>query len=562
MKLKATSKAANINRGDRKMKHTKRILTMILVLVLVLSFIPVANAYESYGDTAYVTEPNELPAVLENSSVSTIIVDTDVAYTGSLTIPSGKYVLFYKALEVQDGSELVVEGGAALELDYYLYVDGTVINNGEIYSYGAPIVGNESTTNVITGNGVLNLYDTDTFYYDEAGNPTGVSEIYYGYIQDVTVSCEQCHYLNVTTANFNNVEDMSVYDSVYVVPSYQSGANKLTISSEIVVPNLMFMISATADANGNRNGVSWCDVTIAKGGHLIVEDYCGINAADIAIHNGGQLTIGGGSDIFGRQQYYGNAGGIVVDEGGILDVNELYIGAGTDGYEDAEVIVRGELLIGSGIQADGALRATTDLTAARKDGLVSGNLYFPFFDTQYGRYYHNAVVYCKNHDIINGMTDTEFGINGVTTRGQLVTLLYRLAGSPSVEGVSNPFKDVEKGRFYFNAVLWASSNGITSGVSADAFDPNGAVTRQQIAAFLYRYAKYAGYDVDARADLSSFPDAGSVGAFAKNAMRWAVAEGLINGVQSGSDTLLQPSADATRAQVATILYRFITEKAE
>ena len=132
----------------------------------------------------------------------------------------------------------------------------------------------------------------------------------------------------------------------------------------------------------------------------------------------------------------------------------------------------------------------------------------------------------------------------------LVTILYRMEGKPSTAGGSNPFADVPAGAWYTDAVVWAADQGIVNGVSATQFAPDASITREQIAAILFRYAKAAapGQNV-----LAAFPDVGSVSAYAREAMSWAVEQALINGM----DGRLAPTQGATRAQIATILARYI-----
>lgn len=144
------------------------------------------------------------------------------------------------------------------------------------------------------------------------------------------------------------------------------------------------------------------------------------------------------------------------------------------------------------------------------------------------------------------------------TRAMAVTVLYRQAGSPSVDGLKNIFKDVPDDQYYADAVIWANSKGIVSGVSADRFDPSGKITREQMVAIFYRYAKACGLDVSGRADLSAFPDAGSVSAYALDAMSWAVDAGLIRGTTNGSGSLiLAPRKNMTRAECATVFMGFV-----
>ena len=175
----------------------------------------------------------------------------------------------------------------------------------------------------------------------------------------------------------------------------------------------------------------------------------------------------------------------------------------------------------------------------------------PFTDVTEGDWFYDAVRYAYETGLMDGVGDSLFAPNSETTRAQLVTILYRLAGQPAVSG-DLPFTDVEAGTWYTDAVLWAAQNGIVNGVSDTQFAPGDDLTRQQLVTIFYRYAESKGYDVSASADLSGYPDAGQVQDYAQPAMAWAVAEGIVEGV----DGTLNPAGNASRAQIATILMRF------
>ena len=158
---------------------------------------------------------------------------------------------------------------------------------------------------------------------------------------------------------------------------------------------------------------------------------------------------------------------------------------------------------------------------------------------------------------MDGMGGGLFGVNGTMTRGQMVTILYRIAGKPSVEGLENPFRDVAEGRYYTDAVIWAAANGIVEGMEEGVFAPEGAVTRQQVAVILYRHSGAEAGNEDL---LSSYPDGKQVAPYARQAMNWAVSQGLIRGVENGGVTTLSPAATATRAQMATIFLRYLEQQ--
>ena len=176
----------------------------------------------------------------------------------------------------------------------------------------------------------------------------------------------------------------------------------------------------------------------------------------------------------------------------------------------------------------------------------------PFGDVKSGDWFYNDVKYVYDKGMMAGTAADVFAPNATTTRAMIVTILYRLEGSPAVTGTS-AFVDVPAGQWYTDAVNWAAANQIVKGTSATTFAPNDSITREQMAAILYRYAQYKGYDVTKKADLSGYSDNGQVSAYAKDALAWANAAKLINGV---TNTTLAPQGNATRAQVSAILHRF------
>lgn len=176
----------------------------------------------------------------------------------------------------------------------------------------------------------------------------------------------------------------------------------------------------------------------------------------------------------------------------------------------------------------------------------------PFTDVSTSDWFYDDVAFVYKNGLFSGTDSRSFSPNASMTRAMLVTVLYRLEGEPTVTGRSS-FTDVRSGAYYEKSVIWAAANGIVTGTDSTSFSPDAKVTREQLAAILYRYAQYRKLDTDASAKLNSFTDADSVSAYASEALGWAVSEGLINGA-SGK---LMPKGDATRAQVAAILHRFV-----
>ena len=176
-----------------------------------------------------------------------------------------------------------------------------------------------------------------------------------------------------------------------------------------------------------------------------------------------------------------------------------------------------------------------------------------FIDVAPDAWYKDAVQYAYDNGLMTGVSDTEFAPEATTTRAMIVSILARLEGVESAEAAG--FADVDD-EWYATAVNWAANVGVVNGYEDNTFKPNTAITREQLAAILMNYAAYKGYDVSARADLSHYSDADSISSWANDVLLWAVAEGLLTGV---TDDTIAPQAHATRAQVAAILQRFLSE---
>ena len=177
--------------------------------------------------------------------------------------------------------------------------------------------------------------------------------------------------------------------------------------------------------------------------------------------------------------------------------------------------------------------------------------FLPFRDVARGEWFRDAVSYVYTARLMNGTSPDLFSPWETTTRGMIVTILYRYDGSPAAGMTS--FPDVPPGEYYAAPVSWAAASGVVKGYETGLFEPQNPITREQMAAILYRYAQQKGLDVSGRADLSVYADAGQVSPYAKDAMAWAVHTQLITGVDSRT---LQPGGSAVRAQVATIMMRF------
>ena len=183
-----------------------------------------------------------------------------------------------------------------------------------------------------------------------------------------------------------------------------------------------------------------------------------------------------------------------------------------------------------------------------------------FADVASDAWYADAVQYVYENGLMSGTSETTFSPNLTTTRGMIVTTLYRLEGSPDLsdDNLGYPYADVDANAYYADAVYWTRQNGIVAGMSAEQFAPSNAITREQLTAILYRYAQFKGYDVSVgeNTNILSYTDFAALDAYAIPAMQWACGAGIITGM---SEATLGPDGSATRAQVATILMRFCEE---
>ena len=201
---------------------------------------------------------------------------------------------------------------------------------------------------------------------------------------------------------------------------------------------------------------------------------------------------------------------------------------------------------------DGTYSFTMPNGAANVYARFSGSG-LPFADVPSGSWYYDDVAYVYDTGLMTGLTATAFGPNLSTTRGMIVTILWRMENEPAAKH-GCPFADVRRGSYYEQAIAWASENGIVTGFDSSTFAPARAITREQLAAILFRFAAYRGMDaVTLRENLSSFQDQAAISAYAVSALNWAVGEGLMQ----GTGDKLEPTGNATRAQVAAMLRRFM-----
>lgn len=201
---------------------------------------------------------------------------------------------------------------------------------------------------------------------------------------------------------------------------------------------------------------------------------------------------------------------------------------------------------------------TTEDTDKEEDKDDEETTELNFTDVKESDWFFKGVEYVVDKGIMSGVSENEFAPSGKLTRAMLVQMLYNMESRPACDA-ENAFMDVPVGQWYTDAVIWANDAKIVSGMGEGLFAPNMEITREQMVAMLYNYAKYKGYDVTASADLSKFADNASVSTWAQPAMQWAVAEGYISGM---GDNQLAPQGTATRAEIASVIMRFMEATAE
>lgn len=252
--------------------------------------------------------------------------------------------------------------------------------------------------------------------------------------------------------------------------------------------------------------------------------------------------------------------GYVVDKIEIVDLEGDKIDAKKVDDEDGKYTFRMEncdVTVTVTFKEEGKTTEDTD-KEEDKDEETTETTELNFTDVKESDWFYKGVAYVVDKGIMSGVSENEFAPSGKLTRAMLVQMLYNMESRPACDA-ENAFMDVPVGQWYTDAVIWANDAKIVSGMGEGLFAPNMEITREQMVAMLYNYAKYKGYDVTASADLSKFADNASVSTWAQPAMQWAVAEGYISGM---GDSQLAPQGTATRAEIASVIMRFMEATAE
>ena len=318
---------------------------------------------------------------------------------------------------------------------------------------------------------------------------------------------------------------------------------------------------------GSRSNYRFIEWTSSNGGTFgdasSAQTTFTMPAADTTItaawsYNGGSSSGGSSYDYYTITASAGT-GGSISPSGSVSvreDTDKTFTITPDSGYHISDVLVDGKSVgaVTSYTFEDVQKKHTIEAVFAKDNPDTGADN--PFTDVRPDDWFYEAVMFVYQNNLMNGTSATTFSPNDATTRAQIATIFYRMAGSPAVEN-TNPFTDVPYGPgtdWYYDAVLWVQQNGIMQGYGDNLFGPGDPVTREQLAVIFYNYAKFKGYDTTASGDLSGFTDAGDLSPWAQEAMKWAVGSGVMSGKGNG---ILDPKGTATRAEIAAMLQNFI-----
>ena len=499
-----------------------------------------------------------------------------------------------KDLEIKSGETLTIPEGSTLNTNNNLTNNGTIVNTGDTLNGEPDGTGKIETTPTIDTqpeNQTVTAGNTATFTVDANGenlsyqwqqkttdsgsdwtNVGSATSSNTYTIDNTTTSMSGYQYRCVVNNSAGSVTSNAVTLTVNAATVPVTGVSLTPASLSLFTGDTATLTATVQPSNATNQNVTWSsdkpDVATVDAAGKVTAVGAGTATITVTTADGSKQAT---CSVTVTRPYIPPANPnykitVEATQGGTVTADPTAAKAGTTvtltpvpdrGYQVGTVAVTDRFgePVAVTEQADGTY------TFTMPSGQVKVEVTFvesqpeplPFTDVKEGDWFHDAVRYVYDTGLMDGVGDGLFAPNATTNRAMVVTILYRLAGEPDVSGDVS-FTDVEPGLWYTDAVLWAAQKGIVNGISETEFAPSGDLTREQLATVLYRYAESMGYDVSAQADLSGFPDAGDIQDYATEALSWAVAEGLLQGFEDDS---LQPGGTATRAQIATILMRFL-----
>jgi len=410
------------------------------------------------------------------------------------------------------GENVIVTSTHCYGITYFGKDTQTVVIDGTVSVSGsAPAISGNGTGDLskafVTVNGTVSSENEVAIY-----NPQDGSLVINGTVKGT--GGIEAKSGNTTVSVGNNAKIIATADE----PSHNPSSNGTSTNGyAIVVAN-----------NKNYKG----NASVAVNGGMVDGPIGIVDDNEVEAENQGRIVITGGSFSIDPSEYVDKENGYNVYPSG-----------------DRYIVSKSNPSIGGGSAAPSNNNSQEE-EVSEEDVPLSN---VPSFnDVTEANWYYDDVVYMYMNNLMNGITEETFEPTLTTTRGMIVTILYRMEGSPEVTG-NCPFADVNAGSYYEKAITWAAANKIVLGYTADKYAPDQDITREQMAAILYRYASFKGLDVSELADISTFVDASNISAYAVDAIRWANACKLVTGT---SETTLDPTGNAQRCQVAAMFHRF------
>ena len=510
-----------------------------------------SNAAYTVGQTPKVTatvykyDNGKKTTVSNPGSMSWELLDTSTgkAIDSKIATISGSgnsATVTTKATGKADGQKITVQ--VTVRLDGYIYsgkkdITLSAASAGAIkmsVGAGATI---KSTTVQSKAKDAVKSSSNVTLSYVKFGTPKNCT---------LTKSSGSSSAIGSTACYFSTTSGQKLSD-VYV--TLANGASTGSVSYTVYDNNDNTVATGTINFDSSSTGSITClgiDFSDAEAVEMIAEEfpeaeYVKFNALDVKygrllLGYKGIVEIDSAKDVKDSDKYY------LKNSSSVDGVEELYLLPRTDYYGAINISYTAY----SSSKALG--EGTLTFTVVRK---TASSKFTDVTSANVGSWAADAIDFMADNSLVGGVGNNKFNPTGTMTRCDLVLIMYRMAGQPSVTGVENPFTDVNTNDYFYKAVLWAYKNGVVNGTGADTFSPKKNITREQIASILFRYSGAT----TASGSLTSFTDAGSVSDYATTAMKWAVGAGIIG----GSNGKLDPQGNATRAQVAVMLHRFLNK---
>lgn len=520
-------------------KYLRSIFCMILLVALVPSYAYGANDAADLGYRVDITVADSSGSSRTTFDVGEeIFVKLSLSYTGAGRAPvyglQGKlqfdsYVLKNTRVNMESGISMKYSDGVI----NYIYLDMTAR-------------GKDDTMLQNIGTAVFQAKNSGTFSFSLSSFILTNKDATGRYIEpfdDVQV---------VVGSGIKEVSKSSLYEDIVAAKTLLASVIIADNPKTIYYPDYWY---PTKSADNLRNAIAEAEAVLDQDDAPDSEISEAIEKLSIALSNfesskivGPKRWVGDGTNYSVTASVKGGNGRIA---DGFMDQTIRATTSATirmipdEGYETEYIFINGERFIGHDIFTipEVSRDTTVVVTFARKT---------PFTDIAHDDWFYVSVRYAYNQGLFTGTSETQFSPSGKMSRAMLATVLYRMDNQPDVE-FADVFSDVPGGQWYSDPIIWANQNKIVNGYGEGIFAPNDAITREQIAVMLYRYAGSKGYDLRAESSSLSFKDANKISKFAEEAIAWAVSKGIMNG---NADLTLNPTGLATRAEVATMLQRF------